>query len=144
MPMQGAVNVILRGLLSTPGVASGIGKRLITLYVVGRKSGKRYTIPVAYSTHESDLLIATPAPWGRNLRTGEPLEVKYKGRRRSVDVEVVKDEPGVVALYDFICRDNKNFAKFNKVEIDSAGDPKPEDLQAAWRNGGRVFKLTLR
>ena len=56
----------------------------------------------------------------------------------------LKDESGVVALYDFICRDNKNFAKFNKVEFDSAGDPKPEDLQTAWRNGGRVFKLTLR
>jgi len=144
MPMQGAMNVVLRGLLSTPGVAGGIGKRLITLYVVGRKSGKRYNIPVAYSTHDSELLVATSAPWGRNLRTGEPLEVKYKGRRRSVDVEVVKDEPGVVALFDFICRDNKNFAKFNKVGFDSAGDPKPEDLQTAWRNGGRVFKLTLR
>lgn len=144
MAIQGALNTVIKGLLSTPGVANGIGKRLITLYVVGRKSGKRYTIPVAYTAHEGKILIGTPFGWGKNLRTGEPLEVKYKGKRRSADVEAFKDETGVVALYDLMCRDNHNFANFNKVGLDSAGNPKPEDLRAAWQNGARAFRLTLR
>jgi deazaflavin-dependent oxidoreductase (nitroreductase family) len=144
MPLQGVSNAIVRGLLSTPGIAGGIGKRLITLHVVGRKSGKHYDVPVAYTMHEGTILIGTPFGWGKNLRTGEPLEVTYKGKRRTADVEVVKDETGVVALYDLICRDNRQFAGFNKVKLDGAGNPDPGDLRGAWENGARVFKLTLR
>ena len=99
MALQGVANVVMRGLLSTPGISSGIGKYLITLYVVGRKSGRHYKIPVAYVQHEGAILIGTPFGWGKNLRTGEPLQVRYKGRRRTANVEVVKDESGVVALY---------------------------------------------
>lgn len=144
MPGQAAMNVVMRGLLTTPGLASGIGKRLITLHVVGRKSGKVYKIPVAYTVHEGTILVATGFGWGKNLRTGEPLEVRYKGHKRTADVEVVKDESGVVALYDVICRDNAQFAKLNKVHMDASGNPNPEDLRAAWQAGARVFKLTLR
>ena len=144
MALQGVSNALIRGLLSTPGIASGIGKRLITLHVVGRKSGKHYNVPVAYTTHEGKILIGTPFGWGKNLRTGEPLEVTYKGKRRTADVEVVQDETGVVALYDVLCRDNRQFANFNKVQLDKAGNPDPGDLRGAWENGARVFKLTLR
>lgn len=144
LPLQRVVNRIMRGLLATPGIAAGIGNNLVTLYVVGRKTGRRYTVPVAYTAHEGALLIGTGFGWSRNLRTGEPLEVRYKGRRRTADVEVVRDETGVVALYDVICRHNKNFAKFNKITIDADGSPRPDELRQAWQNGARVFKLTLR
>ena len=144
MALQGLATRLIRGLLATPGVASGIGRRLITLHVVGRKSGRRLSIPVAYARHEDELLVGTPFGWGRNLRTGEPIEVTYKGRRRTADVEVVKDETGVVRLYDVICRDNHNFARFNKVGLDQAGNPDPADLRRAWEGGARVFKLKLR
>lgn len=144
MALQGVANVVMRGLLSTPGIASGIGKFLITLYVVGRKSGRHYTLPVAYTQHEGALLIGTPFGWGKNLRTGEPLDVRYKGKRRTADVEVVKDESGVVAVYDVMCRDNRNFAKFNKVRLAQDGTPDAADLRAAWQAGARAFKLTLR
>jgi len=144
MALQNVSNVIVRGLLSTPGIANGIGKRLITLHVVGRKSGKHYNVPVAYTSHDGKIIIGSPFGWGKNLRTGEPLEVKYKGKRRTADVEVVKDEPGVVAGYDMICRDNRQFARFNKVRLDAGGNPDPGDLREAWEHGARVFKLTLR
>jgi deazaflavin-dependent oxidoreductase (nitroreductase family) len=144
LALQNFNNVIVRGLLSTPGISSGIGKRLITLYVVGRKSGKHYNVPVTYTNHDGAILVGTAFGWGKNLRTGEPLDVRYKGKRRTADVEVVKDETGVVALYDVICRDNNQFARFNKVRIDAAGNPDPTDLRAAWEHGARVFKLTLR
>jgi deazaflavin-dependent oxidoreductase (nitroreductase family) len=144
MALQNVANAIVRGLLGTPGIAGGIGKRLITLYVVGRKSGKRYTVPVAYTAHEGKILIGTPFGWGKNLRTGETLEVKYKGARRTADVEVAKDEGSVTTLYAVMCRDNHNFAKFNKVRLDKDGNPNPDDLHAAWEAGARAFKLTLR
>lgn len=144
MTFQKPMNAVIRTLLKTPGIASGIGKRLITLHIVGRKSGKHYDLPVAYTNHDGHILVGTPFGWGKNLRTGEPLDVTYKGKLRTADVVVAKDETDVVPLLDVMCRDNHNFAKFNKVGFDSAGNPVPDDMRRAWEHGVRVFKLTLR
>jgi deazaflavin-dependent oxidoreductase (nitroreductase family) len=144
LALQGVANRIVRGLLRVPLVSRGVGKNLLTLYVVGRKSGKRYTVPVAYTRHEDVLLIGTPFGWARNLRTGEPVDIRFRGRRRSADVRVVTEEAGVVADYAVIARANRSFAKFNKISIDEHGEPDPGDLHLAWAAGGRVLRLTLR
>ena len=77
--MQGLVNAFTRAALSTPGVAKGIGRRLILLYVFGRNSGKRYAIPIAYMEHGGKVLIGTQFGWVRNLRTGDPIQVQLQG-----------------------------------------------------------------
>src|SRR5215831_12367376 len=79
LAVQQLVNRVIRGLLATPLLSRAVGSRLVTLYIVGRKSGRRYTIPVAYTKDKGDLLIGTPFGWGRNLRTGEPVEIRLKG-----------------------------------------------------------------
>jgi hypothetical protein len=144
MRLQGLANAVVRGLSRVPGLSGKIGDRLITLYVVGRKSGKRYTVPVAFTRHEGTLLIGTPFAWGRNLRTGEPVEVRYKGKLRTADVEVRSDEADVVADYEIIARDNHQFADFNKIALDNDGNPSADDLHLAWAAGARAFRLTLR
>jgi hypothetical protein len=141
---QGLANRIVRGLLWTPLLCRVVGNRLITVYVVGRKSGRHYIVPVAYTHHDGILLIGTPFAWGRNLRTGEPVDIRLKGKRRAADVEVFSDEAGVVEQYAVMARDNHNFAKFNKVGLDQAGEPSPADLHLAWAAGARVIRLTPR
>jgi hypothetical protein len=111
---------------------------------VGRKSGRRYTIPVAYTRQRDDLLIGTAFGWGRNLRTGEPVSIRLKGRLRQAGVTVLKDEPDVTDAYAVMCRDNRNFAKFNQIGFDADGNPNPEDLHLAWMAGARAFRLTPR
>jgi hypothetical protein len=144
MTGQALLNRVMLGMLSTPLVSRGIGRRLVTLYVVGRKTGRRFTIPVAYTRQGEDLLVGTPFGWGRNLRTGEPLEIRLKGKRRLADVEAFSDEPGVTRLYTIICRDNKAFAGLNKVGMGPDGEPRPQDLHAAWANGARAFRIRPR
>ena len=144
MALQGFVNRIVRGVLRTPGLAKVAGRRLITLYVVGRKSGRRFTVPVAYTWHDGELLIGTPFAWARNLRTGDAISVRHLGRRRTADVRVHAGEAEVVADYAVICRQNANFAQFNKIGRDPQGNPDPGDLHRAWVNGARVIRLTLR
>ena len=144
LALQGLANRVVRGLLRTPGLSRAMGSRLVTLYIVGRKSGRRYTIPVAYTRDDGDLLIGTPFGWGRNLRTGEPIEILLKGRRRQADVRAFTDEADVVGLYATMCRDNKQFAKFNKIGFDASGNPEPDDLHMAWMAGARAFRLTPR
>jgi len=142
LPMQNLVNAFTRAALNTPGVAKGIGRRLILLYVFGRNSGKRYSIPIAYMAHDGKVLIGTQFGWVRNLRTGDPIQVRYKGRLRSADVEVVEDEKRVAELYTLMCRDNHAFAKFHAIGFDSAGEPEADAVQAAVRQGARAILLT--
>ncbi len=144
LAVQALANRIVRGLLRTPLLSRLAGSRLVTVYVVGRKSGRRYTVPVAYTRHEGGLLIGTPFGWGRNLRTGEPVAIRLKGRRRLADVRVLADEPDVVDAYAVMARDNHNFAKFNSIGFDADGNPDPADLHLAWAAGARAFQLTLR
>jgi deazaflavin-dependent oxidoreductase (nitroreductase family) len=139
---QKLVNRIVRGLLRTPGLGRVVGRRLVTVYVVGRKSGRRYTVPVAYTRHEGALLIGTPFGWGRNLRTGEPVTIRFRGRPQPADVQVLGDEAAMVEAYSTMARDNHNFAKFNQIGFDAAGDPDRDDLHRAWTAGGRAFRLT--
>ena len=144
MAMQRLGNRIVRGLLRTPLVDRLAGSRLVTLYVVGRKSGRRYTVPVAYTRSGDDLLIGTPFGWGRNLRSGEAVAIRLKGRRRLADVEVLADERAVTDAYGVMCRDNRTFARFNGIGLDSAGRPDQTDLHLAWEAGARAFRLTPR
>jgi deazaflavin-dependent oxidoreductase (nitroreductase family) len=140
--MQKLVNAFTGAALNTPGVAKGIGRKLILLYVFGRNSGKRYAIPVAYMEHHGKVLIGTQFGWVRNLRTGDPIQVRYKGRLRAADVEVVEDAERVADLYTLMCRDNHAFAKFHNIGFDSAGEPDAEGVRAAVRQGARAILLT--
>jgi hypothetical protein len=142
--MQRLANRVIRGVLRTPLLCRLAGKRLISLHVVGRKSGRRYVIPVAYTRRRDVLLVGTPAGWSSNLRTGQPITIRLKGRLRTADVEVVADEAGVVAEYDTITRDNHQFAKFNSIAFDGTGAPDRGDLHLAWAAGARVLRLTPR
>jgi deazaflavin-dependent oxidoreductase (nitroreductase family) len=144
LALQAQVNQLIRGLLRTPLASRLVGSRLLTMYVVGRKSGRRYAVPVAYTRHEGDLLVGTSFGWGRNLRTGEAVAIRLKGRRRLADVLVLADEQDVADAYAVMARDNHNFAKFNKIRFGAGGEPVPADLHVAWAAGARAFRLIPR
>ena len=143
-PLQRLVNRVIRGLLRTPLLCRLVGRRLLTVYLVGRKSGRHYAVPVAYTRRNRTLLVGTQFAWARNLRTGEPVHIRLAGKRRPADVHVVADETGVVEHLASMARDNHQFAKFNKIGLDQRGDPSPDDLHLAWAAGARVALLTPR
>jgi deazaflavin-dependent oxidoreductase (nitroreductase family) len=144
LALQGLANRVVRGLLRTPLLCRVVGARLITLYVVGRKSGRRYSVPVAYLRHDGALLIGSPFAWVRNLRTGKPVEVRLRGRRLRADVQVFTDEAAVVELYGVMAGANRQFAKFNGITLDADGVPSAADLRSAWVAGARAVRLVPR
>ena len=144
LPLQSLVNRLIRGLLHAPGLCRLVGKRLLTVYVVGRKTGRQYAVPVAYTRHDGRLLVGTQFGWVRNLRTGEPVDICLAGKRRTADVRVLTDEADVVEHFALMSRDNHQFAKFNQIALDRAGNPSEADLHLAWAAGARVAVLTPR
>lgn len=141
---QGLANRVIRGLLRTPLICRVVGRSLVTVSVVGRKSGTCYVIPVAYTLHEGALLIGTPFGWVRNLRTGTPVTIRWKGKVRQADVEVFTREPDVVRVYTQIIAGNRTFASFNKIGLAADGTPSADDLHLAWESGARAVRLTPR
>jgi deazaflavin-dependent oxidoreductase (nitroreductase family) len=133
----------MRRLLATPGVSSMIGSRLLTVYAVGRKTGRAYTVPVAYTTFEGALVIGTPFGWAKNLRTGEPVWIRYKGKKVQADVEAFTDEENVTRIFAALAKAGPAFASFNKIRVEN-GVPNASDLHDAWADGSRAFKFTPR
>jgi hypothetical protein len=132
MRAQGLVNLAVRGLLRTPGLSRVTGRRLVTLYVAGRKSGRRYTVPVSYLAQGDDLLIGTSSGRARNLRAGEPVAFRFKGKIRLADVQTMTAEPDVVAAYARMAAANPAFARFSRVRVDQDGNASHRDLHLAW------------
>jgi deazaflavin-dependent oxidoreductase (nitroreductase family) len=144
LPAQRLVNLVVRGLLRTPGLCSLIGNRLLTLYLVGRKSGRRYPVPVAYLADGDDLLLGTSARWRHNLRAGQPVAVRLRGKHRWADVTTYTTESDVVSAYAHMARSNPTFAKLNSIRLSDDGEPDNSDLRLAWLGGARAIRLTPR
>jgi deazaflavin-dependent oxidoreductase (nitroreductase family) len=141
---QGLVNVLVRGLLHTAGLSRIIGNHLVIVYVVGRKSGRSYPVPVAHLRQGDDVLVGTSFAWGRNLRTDDPVTIRLKGKLVRVDVRTFTQEADVVSAYAQMARVNPAFARFNNVRAGADGEPDERDLHLAWRGGARAIRLTQR
>ncbi|MFE6860950.1 nitroreductase/quinone reductase family protein [Nocardia sp. NPDC057668] len=140
---QGTLNKFIRVLLRVPVLSGVVGKRLVILHVVGRKTGKVYDVPLAYTRHEGELLIGTANhPWVRNIRKDVPLEISAGGPRRTMDAEVHTDSESVMRLYEIVARDNARNAAFNGIGFDPDGSPHRADIYQTWQQGGVVIRLT--
>ncbi|WP_228811793.1 nitroreductase/quinone reductase family protein [Nocardia otitidiscaviarum] len=140
---QDLFNSIVRGLLRVPLLSKLVGKRLATLHVKGRKSGKVYDIPIAYTRHDGQLLVGTNLrPWVKNLRGNVPVEVSMGGSPTPMLADVAEDERSVMELYEIVARDNKQNAAFNGIGYNPDGSPCKADIYQSWQQGGVVIRLT--
>lgn len=142
-PSQSVFNTIVRTLLKVPGLGGVVGKRLATLHVRGRSSGKIYDIPVAYTRHNGSLLIGTNLrPWVKNLRGGAEVQISRGHGRETCTATVHTDEAAVLDLFAVVARDNKQNAKFNGIGYTPDGEPAKADIYQTWQQGGVVIELT--
>ena len=68
--MQSTLNLVMRAVPATPVLNRTVSNRVLLLDVVGRKSRRRYRIPVGYVATADGPLIGTAGRWRRNLRPG--------------------------------------------------------------------------
>ena len=86
------LNPLVRALLRSPlhGLAS---RGLLLLTVTGRRTGRRYSIPVGYQRDGERLnLMVSEAPskqWWRNYHEPRPVELLLRGRARRGTARVV-------------------------------------------------------
>jgi hypothetical protein len=81
--MNPAVHAVLRSPLH-----AALDRSMLVLHVIGRKTGRRYDIPVGYVDLDGHLLVVTQRIWRANLRGGADIEVTYSGRRQTMHADL--------------------------------------------------------
>lgn len=72
---QAVLNWVMRGVLATPLLHRARSATACWYWTCrGRKTGRRYRIPVGYTLHDGKLLIGTAGRWRRNLDPNRPID----------------------------------------------------------------------
>jgi deazaflavin-dependent oxidoreductase (nitroreductase family) len=99
------VNPVVAWLLRSP-LHALLDAGLLLITVTGRRSGRRYTIPVGYQRDGDTLRVlvskARRKQWWRNYRDPRPIEVLLRGDVRHGEARVVP--PGSRAFRDVVDR----------------------------------------
>ena len=138
------VNPAVRLVLRSP-LHRLLDPAVVLLHVTGRKSGRRYDIPVNYVLIDGRLTVVTVAAWRVNLRGGADAEVTWRGSRRTMHT-VLEEEPAAVAVayQSVIARLGWNQAR-RRLGIAGPDGRKPTLLElkdAAREYGWAVVTLT--
>jgi deazaflavin-dependent oxidoreductase (nitroreductase family) len=125
------VNSAMKFVLSSP-VHGMISKTILLITFTGRKSGKTYTTPVSYSQHGDQIYIFTHANWWKNLRGGEPVRLRIRGRElQGLAEPVAEDKAAIAAGLSAHLRKVPSDAKYYGVTFNEHGNPRPEEVDKA-------------
>jgi deazaflavin-dependent oxidoreductase (nitroreductase family) len=105
------INVPMRRLLQLP-FATPISRRLMLLHFTGRKTGRAYRQPVSYVPDGDTLLTPGGGNWKRNLREGEPVRVRLRGRDREARPQFIRDPAEVERLLNKMMAGNPRLTSF--------------------------------
>jgi endonuclease YncB( thermonuclease family) len=114
------VNPIMRLLLRVP-FPTPLNRRLMLLTFTGRKTGRIYHQPVSYVADGKTLLTPGGGRWKLNLREGEPIRIRLRGRdvlarpafvRSGEEVErglrtMMAQNPRIASFVPFVGRDGR-------------------------------------
>ncbi len=133
------MNKVPAAVLRSP-LHHAMSDKYLLLSFTGRKSGRRYTTPVAYLKVEEALLMTTDSPWWKNLRgkdgAGAPVTVRVKGREYEGIGEAVTDETEVVRVLHRFLQTQPGYGRFVGAKRGAGGWVDPSMLEEAAR--GRV------
>ncbi|VVJ21165.1 Uncharacterised protein [Amycolatopsis camponoti] len=96
-PLVKAFNGVLRALLPSP-LGRGV-REFMLLAFTGRRSGRRYRVPVTAHRDAGGPYVLTPAGWRLNFTGGADADVTFAGRTTPMRGVLVDDEAAVVRLY---------------------------------------------
>lgn len=111
-----------------------LSHQVVVLEFSGRRSGRRYTLPVSYLRRDGEVLCMTERNgiWWRNLQGAVPVQLTLDGRSVAAISQVeVEDDEQVAAALRLFCLRSRISAYFAGVGFDSDGEPNSMDLVRA-------------
>jgi hypothetical protein len=134
------VNVPMRRILSLQR-ATPLGKRLMLVYLTGRKSGRHYRQPISYIRDGETLLTPGGGKWKLNLVEGEPAHIRLRGEDVSLRAELVRDADEVERLLAIMSAKNPMVSRFVPIPK-REGHYDRERLNLAIRHGFCIVRWT--
>ena len=126
--------------------ARRVGEHLLLLHVVGRRSGREITVPVAYRVGGDDtLLVLTNSVWRLNLREVSAVEITWRGQRLPATSRLVENPDEVAGVYRALIAsgDPRKAGRRMGIRINVDRVPTHEELaDAARRDGLSLVYLT--
>ena len=110
-----------------------MSRTTMVLTFTGRKSGRRYTIPVRYLRENDTILIITYSPrrWWRNLQGGAQVDLYLAGNKVAGRADVGTNAEDVEQGISAILRCMPSDARFYHVHLDQHGQPNMASLKQA-------------
>jgi len=107
---------------------------LLLITFAGRKSGKRYTIPVTYLEYADRLLVFSNQRWWRNLGAAAPVTLRLRGREVHAIARPVADPVAVAReVAVFLSRKGQRAAPMINVRLDPRERSLTQAIVAATR-----------
>ena len=131
-------NVPMRFLLGLP-FPTPLSSRLMLVTHTGRKTGRRYRQPVSYVRDGDVLLTPGGGRWTDNLRDGEPVPVRLRGRDVVARPDLVRDPDEVDRLLRRMYERSSSVARFIPF-MERDGTIDRTKLETALRFGFRVVR----
>ena len=136
------INVPVRLLLGLP-FPTPAGRRLMLLYLTGRKTGRRYRQPVSYIADGDTLLTPGGGRWKLNLVDGQSVRVRLRGRVVYAVPEIISDPDQVHQLLELMASASPTVKRFIAVPRQSDGHFDRERLHTAIDYGFRIIRWHL-
>lgn len=76
-------NTLMKWACTTPGIQRMVGQGVALISFTGRRTGKRYTIPVSYHREDETVTVITKRErkWWHNFESPTEVELRLAGRR---------------------------------------------------------------
>jgi len=136
------VNVPMRVILALP-FGTPLSGRLMLALLTGRRTGRTYRQPLSYVRDGDSLLTPGGGRWRLNVREGEPVQIRLRGRQVTTRPEVVGDLDEVERLLGIMSAANPTVGAFVGIPRGPDGRFDRARLQAAVDHGFRVVRWRL-
>jgi hypothetical protein len=126
------LNPVIMRLLASP-LHGLLSRDVLVLGYHGRRSGRRYAVPLSYVRMDDCLYLCTRpdgSSWWRNLREGADVELVLCGRRTAARAVVLPSDSAeaLAGLRAFVTRNPGTGRLLYQVGTDDGGKPRDEDL----------------
>lgn len=123
------VNGLMGTMLRAPLIQRLLGKTFALITVTGAKSGRRYTTPIQYLSHDGEVVVLSQRTrtWWKNIRTRPDVEMRLAGETVHGHGRIAPDEEARSVLTACLA-DQPRVAKFYGLEVDDSGGLDPGAL----------------
>ena len=136
------VNVPMRRILALP-FSTPLSKRLMLVYLTGRRTGRSYRQPVSYVRDGDSLLTPGGGNWKLNLQPDRPERVRLDGREVSARPELIDDVDAIDRSLMFMTASNPRAASFIPIARRDDGHFDRDGLVNAVTHGFRIVRWHL-